>query len=499
MKKTLSTVILSTLCLLSSLIAQNSGERIFKDVQIIEFRFQFKQTNYMELLYKSHEDGKYFPCNVEIDGSSYDSVGVRFKGTSSFYGYPGDKKSLRIKFDKYGDLYFDGLKKINLNNGWSDPSLLREKLYLDFLYEHKIPAPRANFARVYLNEVYWGLYSMVEHVDKTFLDNRFNENDGNLYKAEKLADLSWQGSEQENYYDNYTLKTNEKINDWDDLLQLIDKVNHSSDEAFSTALESVLQTQPFIQIWAANNLFMNLDDYVGSANNFYLYKHQAKDLFEWIIWDVNLAFGSRTNKDTLNIFYNPDRRPLVTRMLKEKFYRDLYLKTMQELADDFHEHYFFEKIDSLAAFIASDYLADTLKMYSNEEIIQNLDYSVGNIPGLKTFISNRKHDVLSQLDSVITLLGQPSSLLPEKAKLLQNYPNPFNPTSQITYILYQAAEVEFRLNNILGQLVRSHHLGYQFQGEHYFQLEADGLPSGVYYYQINSGTFSYEKKCLIMK
>lgn len=499
MKNTLIIIILSALCGFSILSAQYPGDRIFKGAQILEFRFEFKQSNYLEQLYQSQEDGAYFPAIVEIEGVRYDSVGVRFKGTSSFYGYPGDKKSLRIKFDKYREFRFDGLKKINLNNGWSDPSLLREKLYLDFLYERHIPAPRANFARVYLNDVYWGLYSMVEHVDKTFLDHRFDENDGNLYKAEKLADLSWQGADQENYYDYYDLKTNKKTNDWGDLLHLIDLVNHSSDEAFSTELETVLHTEGFIRIWAANNLFMNLDDYVGSANNFYLYKNEAHDVFEWIIWDVNLAFGSRTDKDTLNIFYNSSRRPLVTRMLNEETYRDLYIQTMQEFVNDFHETYFFDKMDSLAAFIAQDYRADTLKMYTNDEIVQNLEYAVGRIPGLKTFISNRRLDVLAQLDSTTAVSDQPFPLLPEKAVLFQNYPNPFNPVSRVTYILNRAAETEFRLYDALGQIVRSRNLGYRSPGEHHFQLDAADLPSGVYYYRISSGTFSDVKKCIILK
>jgi len=138
-------------------------------------------------------------------------------------------------------------------------------------------------------------------------------------------------------------------------------------------------------------------------------------------------------------------------------------------------------------------------MYSNEETARNLDHAVGTIPGLKTFVTHRRQDVLAQLESVMTSSDQHSPLLPENAKLLQNYPNPFNPTTRITYILNQPAETEFRLYNALGQIVRSRHLGYQSPGEHHFQLEAGDLPSGVYYYRINSGTFSDMKKCIILK
>ncbi len=155
----------------------------------------------------------------------YDNIGVRFKGFSSFWGYPGDKKSLRIKFNKYKDHRFNGLKKVSLNNGWNDPTMLREKLFLDFLYEHDIPAPRANFARVFINDTYHGFYTLVEHVDKTFLQHRFNDNDGNLYKAEKLADLTWKGNEQEEYYEQFELKTNEKENNWQDLIHFLNVIN----------------------------------------------------------------------------------------------------------------------------------------------------------------------------------------------------------------------------------------------------------------------------------
>ncbi|NOG44475.1 MAG: hypothetical protein HND50_04555 [Calditrichaeota bacterium] len=210
MHRILNLFLISLILILGELNAQNPGGSVFSGNQILDFHFYFNQENFLDSLYQSHENEEYIPANVEIKGVLYDSVGVRFKGFSSFHAYPGHKKSLRIKFNKFKKSHrFDGLKKINLNNGWSDPSLLREKLYLDFLYENNVSAPRANFARVYLNGVYWGLYSLVEHVDKTFLNTRYDNNDGNLFKAERSAELDWKGEDQQNYYEHYALKTNE--------------------------------------------------------------------------------------------------------------------------------------------------------------------------------------------------------------------------------------------------------------------------------------------------
>ncbi len=60
---------------------------------------------------------------------------MRFKGNSSFSAN-GVKKSFKIDFDEYDEdnnaLVFYDLKKLNLNNGFNDPTMLREKLFYDF-------------------------------------------------------------------------------------------------------------------------------------------------------------------------------------------------------------------------------------------------------------------------------------------------------------------------------------------------------------------------------
>jgi spore coat protein CotH len=61
--------------------------------------------------------------------------------------------------------------------------MIREKICYNLLRESGVKAPRVSFAKVYLNNVYWGLYSIVEQVDKTFLKENFRNKNGNLYKA----------------------------------------------------------------------------------------------------------------------------------------------------------------------------------------------------------------------------------------------------------------------------------------------------------------------------
>ena len=78
---------------------------------------------------------------------------------------------------------------------------------------------------------------------------------------------------------------------------------------------------------------------------------------------------------------------------------------------------------------------------------------------------------------------------PDTIKLLPNYPNPFNPTTTIRYDLPEAAEVSLTVYDMLGRKVASLVNGRQESGSHEVQFKADNLPSGLYVYTLEAGTF----------
>ena len=87
-------------------------------------------------------------------------------GGDSFDGTASTKKPLSIKMDAFTkgqDLY--GYDNINLHNGFNDPTMMREVISYEILREY-MPAPRANWVDVYVNNVYWGLYINIQQVDK---------------------------------------------------------------------------------------------------------------------------------------------------------------------------------------------------------------------------------------------------------------------------------------------------------------------------------------------
>ena len=170
------------LLIFNSFAQGTEGDSLFYSPTIHTVKLYFSQPGWWDsLVYYKPLDIKML-ANVEIDGNYIDSIGVQFKGNSSYNG-PGVKKPFKIDFNEYvSGQNYDGLKTINLNNNFNDPTLLREKIFLDFCLAAGIPAPRCTYANLYLNDTLWGLYSLVEQVNKTFLEDRYFNDAGNLFK-----------------------------------------------------------------------------------------------------------------------------------------------------------------------------------------------------------------------------------------------------------------------------------------------------------------------------
>jgi len=294
----------------------NEANVFFDDSYIHEIRLYFDDPDWYDTLYDAHDNDRntadpYFPARFVSHGIEIDPVGVRFKGLSTFgfgggffFGPPGGggedediKKPFRIDFNMYdeGDgeeTTFFGLKKLNLNNGALDPSLIREKLFMDFASNY-VPAPRSVFTRVYVNDEYFGLYLAMEHIDNTFVESRFGDDeDGNLYKVEALGTLSYLGQEPENYYGNYELKNNEEINDWSDLIWLTNVLTNAPISELPDKLEPIFDVESAMYSIALLDLFVSGDSYIGNARNYYLYDRSDTGQFTHLLWDANLVFGN---------------------------------------------------------------------------------------------------------------------------------------------------------------------------------------------------------------
>ena len=96
-------------------------------------------------------------------------------------------------------------------------------------------------------------------------------------------------------------------------------------------------------------------------------------------------------------------------------------------------------------------------------------------------------------------LADATSSMPASFMLNQNYPNPFNPETTISFALPNTSEVTIRVYNSLGQLVTTLAQGRMEAGMHQVQFNASELASGMYFYQMQAGSFQETRKMVLMK
>lgn len=501
----------------STTIAQIEGDSLFATDQVVRIDLTFHQTSYWDSLTTNYDTETYMKADLQITDaqgniSNFTDVGIRLKGNST-YNHPNDKKPFKIDFNKYvSGQNYDGLKKLNFSNGFKDPSMMREKLFFDFCLAAGVKAPRSNFANVYMNGTLKGFYTVVEQIDDQFLDWSILDDDGNLFKAGDNfgggpggagtpADLVYYGANATDYTDRYELKTNEDINDWSDLISLLDFINNSSDVDFTANFAEHFNKTELLRSFAIDNLFSNLDSYTGSARNYYLYHNITTDKWEWIKWDANEAFGSYTNNAgdmiSLPINYSNSDRPLLERIFESDDLYYLYQLEICDLLDNFfNSTYLDSKIDALKSLIEDDVYTDNNKMYSNADFDNNIDSDItsgggpggGSIYGLKPFVASKYSYISSQLDCATLDIAEKTNTTFE----WNMYPNP---TSGL---------VAFNFGDQIPNTISIFDINGKFKNNYVVnsnnpQIDLIALPSGIYIIQLDINSQILQKKLILNK
>jgi len=140
--------------LVTSGVAQN-----FYNVDAINtLEIFFEQSNWDSIMheYKYEAEGERLICSIIINGEPFDSVGIRYKGFSS-YDPDYAKKPLNIQLDYIkSNQSYQGIETLKLSNGWRDPSFIREVLAYEIARDY-MPASQANFIDVYINDEHYGV------------------------------------------------------------------------------------------------------------------------------------------------------------------------------------------------------------------------------------------------------------------------------------------------------------------------------------------------------
>ena len=161
------------------------SDALFNDGLLHEIRLSINSKDW-QTLRDNYLTNDYYPCDFRWNGQLVRNVGIRSRGQAS---RSATKPSLRVDFNHYtaGQTLLD-LKSVVLRNNATDFSNLHERIAMQLYARMGLPAPRVTHAKLYINDAYQGLYSIVESLDKSFLSRNFDENDGYLLQVPMSAD-----------------------------------------------------------------------------------------------------------------------------------------------------------------------------------------------------------------------------------------------------------------------------------------------------------------------
>ncbi len=351
--------------------SNESYSEVFDGKSIIDVKITISDENLSDMReYAANEE--FHTADVEIDGKKIENVGIRTKGNmtlNSVSRSDSDRYSYKIKFDKYVKKQtYLGLDELCLNNGYSDPSYMREFLHYEALSYLGVDVPETSFCRVYINGELQGLYLAVEAIGDTYLEDAFGENykNGQLYKMEKGSSLKYEENEQYSYAELKVGTDDEKAG----LKKLIKTLNSIADGEKGD-IEDVLDVSSALKYIAANTVLCNYDSYNGNMQqNYFLYKNEDGK-FTVIPWDFNMSFGgfdgdnSEIGIDTPVSSGSISDYPLIEKLLsvdecKMEYYS--YIEKLLEYLDGFED-----RVSEIKKLISSDVKNDPTAFYTYDE------------------------------------------------------------------------------------------------------------------------------------
>ncbi|NUQ23312.1 MAG: CotH kinase family protein [Saprospiraceae bacterium] len=390
---------------------------------IQEIRIYFSQPNWdylLDSLNAADEEARLLVPLVLVNGVAFDSVGVKYKGNSS-YNPNRPKNPFSIKLDEVIENQdYQGHTLVKLSNGFKDPSFLREALGYEIANQY-MDAPRANYARVYVNDNYHGLYTNVESIKSKFLSEHYYSSDNALFKCDPIqgapnppgcppsmgggATFVYMGADSSCYLRFYEIESDYG---WNDLVSAANVLNNTPINA-----HQAFDIDRILWMLAFNNILVNLDSYSGSGHNYYIYKDD-NGRFLPIVWDLNETFGNFTNAGTggpgLNLtqlqqldpllHVNNPARPFVQKLLANPKHRKSYIAHLRTiLQENFVNNNYQTRGQVLQALIDEAVQADLNKFYSYANFQANLLNNVTgpnfNIIGIATLMEARETFLLN--------------------------------------------------------------------------------------------------------
>lgn len=348
-------------------------------VPTITLDFTVEEWNKLLTNFDIYEDNQeHVVSRVSINRSGIltqiDSIGVRLKGNTSRRRPEGEFEQphnsidaswnhahFALSFEEFrGNQEYMNLEKLNLKWFKDDANYVRELYCYDLFERFGIwTAPQSSYCRLIINvkgdskPAYFGIYQMVEPVDKKFLkarENLFDTSNGNLWKASRGASLrsargdqmgvdisTLDGATSKTF--TYSLKTNKTSVEAakSQLTNFITNLNSKSGDALKEWLKSNMDVELLLKTYAVNVMVGMWDDYWSNTNNYYFYI-DINNKFTFIPYDYDNTLGTSlmmrdSGTQNLLAWGDSDNSPLIAKVLSIPEYKNIYINYLYDLID----------------------------------------------------------------------------------------------------------------------------------------------------------------------
>jgi len=275
---------------------------------------------------------KYVEGSLLFGGERLEAIGVRYKGSvGAFLGCTAGpqpfqpsgaktctKLSLKLKINWNGaNTEFFGQRKIQLHSMNLDTSLMRDRLGYLLFAEAGVAAPRSTHARVVINGEFVGLFALVEQIDGRFIQDRFDDGKGNLYK--EVWPFGADGDVRPRFQLIAGLRTNEDDDPSTEIIEsfvsdLLDSGAPTDEEAARRVLSQWTDLEAFVAYAVVDRAIHHDDgpfhwyciDGPCEPHNFYFYEEPTSRRVHIIPWDLDNSLQGWTPEALNPVTAMPD-------------------------------------------------------------------------------------------------------------------------------------------------------------------------------------------------
>jgi len=374
------------------------------------------------------------PATFRWRDVTVENVAVRFKGNSSSSPKQTHKRSFLIKFDKADkDRRFFGLRQVSFDNAIQFGSLFSEPIITEILRDHGIPTYRSNYAKLFVNEEYRGVYVNVERIDESFLANHLPDVSGALFKVDKGgpgANLEFLGDDPAIYLKTFEAKNKSAKKEPALLVEFISLINQTEPKEFAKTLEAKMEVDDFLRVTAVMLFSGAFDQLTGwSPHNYFLYHDAQHDRWHYLPWDLDVGFCEtafdkiRVHADWHAAWPVPATgapNPLLERIIADPVFLERYRKSARTILDkSFEPQRLCQVIDAKYALIRDDLKTDP---FPPRRVTVPGDRSYDQIvDSMKAFVRNRYSSAVEQLENPLERpkVRRPPGLPPQLAAKIQ--------------------------------------------------------------------------------